>query len=147
MEERVMSSDHEGERTISNRDSFKLPRLLPHETASPVIMSVTIDCQCYPPEKQIARMRSSIQEVALALHTYGNLKPYQIAQSLDAMRYFWERFEAGDIKLKDFECDFTGEKRKARLLTEAASTAKAVDNPVTSGGNNGNKRDPNISDS
>lgn len=100
-------------------------------------LEVTIDVQCYPIEKQIERMRRPIQAVALALYKEGNLKPYQIAQSLDTMRYFWERVERGDISLEDFENDFNGEARKARLLAEAKAAAEAAAQQPTSGGQDG----------
>lgn len=69
---------------------------------------ITIDSQCYPAERQIPRIRKPIHDVALSLLMHGRLKPYQIAQALDNVASFWERFSSGDAELEDFEHDFDG---------------------------------------
>lgn len=87
-------------------------------------VNINIDVQCYPPERQTPRIRKPIHDLALALLRHGELKPYQIAQALDTVGGFWERYSSGDADLSDFYTDFDGSRRreakKAQKWLEAA---------------------------
>ena len=82
-------------------------------------MKIEIDVQCYPPEQRVARLRKPIHDAALAMMVHGKVKPYQIAQALDSVGQFWERYASGDADLEDFENDFDGSRRRQRKKEEA----------------------------
>jgi hypothetical protein len=96
------------------------------EDAEPVTVSITVDSHCVPIERRIPRNRQPIHEAALALLEKGGVRTYEVAQALDSVAQFWERFSSGDADLEDFKDDFTGEKRRARKKAEAW-LAKAIE--------------------
>jgi hypothetical protein len=89
------------------------------ELASPIDVGITIDSQCYPISQRVPRNRFPIHQAAVALLEKGQVKAYEVAQALDSVAQFWERFASGDADLEDFEDDFNGDKRRARKKEEA----------------------------
>jgi hypothetical protein len=110
MEEKELPEDHGEVSGDSSNDSDR--PLTAWECEVPVIASIEVDVQCYPPERRIARIRKPIHEMAKVLLDCG-VKHYQISQALGTVGEFWERMSSGDAELEDFETDFDGSKRRA----------------------------------